>query len=41
MLIFVGYYAYWRWKSNKMAIKIEKENITAGDYSIYVTNLPE
>ncbi len=41
MGIFFGYYAYWRWRTTQIAKQIEKDNVTTGDYSLYITNLPE
>ena len=41
MMIFLAYYFYWRIHSERKAKHIERENILIGDYSVYVTNIPE
>jgi len=41
MAIFCGFYIYWRFTSAYLAKDIEKENVTVGDYSIYVSGIPK
>ncbi len=41
MGIFLFYYLYWRWRTSQIAKEIEKQNETCGDYTLYVTGLPE
>jgi hypothetical protein len=41
MIVFVVFYIYWRFKSAYLAKEIEKKNVTVGDYSIFVDNLPK
>ena len=40
LLMYAFFAMWWKSKSAKIAEEIEKENITIGDYSIYVTGYP-
>ena len=40
-IVFFLYYIFWRYRSVKIAEKIDVENIFVSDYSIYVSNLPK
>ena len=39
-IIFIFFFVYWRYKSNKIAEGIDAGNFTISDYSLYATNLP-
>ena len=41
IIVFFLYYIFWRYKSDKIAKKVDSKNFTISDYSIYVSNLPK
>ena len=41
MIVFIGYFSYWRIYTIKLAKHTESKNYTIGDYALYVSNFPK